>query len=179
MSQSVVLLKGPMISPLWMPVHTPQGNPTHEVSPRRGFLDGMIIIRPVYVSSFTLLSLWHLTYCVHSLRRSLFVPSASLPIYLKTFHATDVLRLIVLLRKVCPTELRTNRPAEKCRICNKRASGQTTTNLCLKEVWKPKTLKNMRAWEKAPKRLNDTRTCLLYTSPSPRDQRGSRMPSSA
>ena len=24
-----------------------------------------------------------------------------------------------------------------------------------------------------------TRTCLLYTSPSPRDQRGSRMPSSA
>ena len=25
----------------------------------------------------------------------------------------------------------------------------------------------------------DIRTCLLYTSPSPRDQRGSRMPSSA
>ena len=25
----------------------------------------------------------------------------------------------------------------------------------------------------------DARTCLLYTSPSPRDQRGSRMPSSA
>ena len=25
----------------------------------------------------------------------------------------------------------------------------------------------------------NTRTCLLYTSPSPRDQRGSRMPSSA
>ena len=25
----------------------------------------------------------------------------------------------------------------------------------------------------------DTHTCLLYTSPSPRDQRGSRMPSSA
>ena len=25
----------------------------------------------------------------------------------------------------------------------------------------------------------DTTTCLLYTSPSPRDQRGSRMPSSA
>ena len=32
-----------------------------------------------------------------------------------------------------------------------------------------------------PRRLGDayTRTCLLYTSPSPRDQRGSRMPSSA
>ena len=27
--------------------------------------------------------------------------------------------------------------------------------------------------------LSDVRTCLLYTSPSPRDQRGSRMPSSA
>ena len=26
---------------------------------------------------------------------------------------------------------------------------------------------------------NDHNTCLLYTSPSPRDQRGSRMPSSA
>ena len=27
--------------------------------------------------------------------------------------------------------------------------------------------------------LADSGTCLLYTSPSPRDQRGSRMPSSA
>ena len=27
--------------------------------------------------------------------------------------------------------------------------------------------------------LGDSFTCLLYTSPSPRDQRGSRMPSSA
>ena len=27
--------------------------------------------------------------------------------------------------------------------------------------------------------LNRPRSCLLYTSPSPRDQRGSRMPSSA
>ena len=27
--------------------------------------------------------------------------------------------------------------------------------------------------------LDFTKTCLLYTSPSPRDQRGSRMPSSA
>ena len=26
---------------------------------------------------------------------------------------------------------------------------------------------------------NEVQTCLLYTSPSPRDQRGSRMPSSA
>ena len=27
--------------------------------------------------------------------------------------------------------------------------------------------------------INEVRICLLYTSPSPRDQRGSRMPSSA
>ena len=27
--------------------------------------------------------------------------------------------------------------------------------------------------------IHEDRTCLLYTSPSPRDQRGSRMPSSA
>jgi len=27
--------------------------------------------------------------------------------------------------------------------------------------------------------VSQTKTCLLYTSPSPRDQRGSRMPSSA
>ena len=30
-----------------------------------------------------------------------------------------------------------------------------------------------------PHAANDTSACLLYTSPSPRDQRGSRMPSSA
>ena len=29
------------------------------------------------------------------------------------------------------------------------------------------------------RKLLGTNTCLLYTSPSPRDQRGSRMPSSA
>ena len=43
-------------------------------------------------------------------------------------------------------------------ICNRRASKQTTTNLSLKEVLKPTTLKNMRAWEKSLKRLKDTRT---------------------
>ena len=42
-----------------------------------------------------------------------------------------------------------------------------------------KTLQNTTEndlYEQSIKRLN---TCLLYTSPSPRDQRGSRMPSSA
>ena len=33
--------------------------------------------------------------------------------------------------------------------------------------------------ELIPKRSTSFGTCLLYTSPSPRDQRGSRMPSSA
>ena len=32
---------------------------------------------------------------------------------------------------------------------------------------------------KTGKKTEDGKTCLLYTSPSPRDQRGSRMPSSA
>ena len=36
-----------------------------------------------------------------------------------------------------------------------------------------------REIETARKRYGDSSTCLLYTSPSPRDQRGSRMPSSA
>ena len=46
MSQSVVLLKGTVISLLWMPVHKLQGTSTHEVSPRRGFFNGKITIQP-------------------------------------------------------------------------------------------------------------------------------------
>ena len=38
--------------------------------------------------------------------------------------------------------------------------------------------KILKAKEEAEKLLKD-KNCLLYTSPSPRDQRGSRMPSSA
>ena len=34
-------------------------------------------------------------------------------------------------------------------------------------------------WRKSAVSLNTSYPCLLYTSPSPRDQRGSRMPSSA
>ena len=37
----------------------------------------------------------------------------------------------------------------------------------------------MRDWRTGQVIGIDPRTCLLYTSPSPRDQRGSRMPSSA
>ena len=33
--------------------------------------------------------------------------------------------------------------------------------------------------ERVPERTPHAKGCLLYTSPSPRDQRGSRMPSSA
>ena len=33
--------------------------------------------------------------------------------------------------------------------------------------------------EKFDEQMGDSKLCLLYTSPSPRDQRGSRMPSSA
>ena len=45
---------------------------------------------------------------------------------------------------------------------------------------KCQTVLNTKADEvKMLKDFTDTVTCLLYTSPSPRDQRGSRMPSSA
>ena len=47
-----------------------------------------------------------------------------------------------------------------------------------KAMW----LKILRVQEKVPKNDNEyllCDICLLYTSPSPRDQRGSRMPSSA
>ena len=39
--------------------------------------------------------------------------------------------------------------------------------------------KNPSATEVINKNIAHNQTCLLYTSPSPRDQRGSRMPSSA
>ena len=43
-----------------------------------------------------------------------------------------------------------------------------------------KTLENVdREPERLPTADSEPHTCLLYTSPSPRDQRGTRMPSSA
>ena len=39
--------------------------------------------------------------------------------------------------------------------------------------------KAQRAYNQAHRVMLDLQLCLLYTSPSPRDQRGSRMPSSA
>ena len=39
--------------------------------------------------------------------------------------------------------------------------------------------KNAGVLEMGPEFVIPTKICLLYTSPSPRDQRGSRMPSSA
>ena len=59
-----------------------------------------------------------------------------------------------------------------------------TLNLVLEEMdrlWLP-VEKSWRLNERhygALQGLNKAETCLLYTSPSPRDQRGSRMPSSA
>ena len=34
-------------------------------------------------------------------------------------------------------------------------------------------------WPRGTNNMGELKACLLYTSPSPRDQRGSRMPSSA
>ena len=45
-----------------------------------------------------------------------------------------------------------------------------------RDEWKDRALRVAAEMENLKRR---SETCLLYTSPSPRDQRGSRMPSSA
>ena len=46
--------------------------------------------------------------------------------------------------------------------------------------WLMTVLDDFKMWMQGPQgRLNRKETCLLYTSPSPRDKRQSRMPSSA
>ena len=47
------------------------------------------------------------------------------------------------------------------------------------DVWLVDTQDDYAIIQNVEKQLNVNLTCLLYTSPSPRDQRGSRMPSSA
>ena len=42
-----------------------------------------------------------------------------------------------------------------------------------------KTIQKRSTYSGEDDHSGDSNTCLLYTSPSPRDQRGSRMPSSA
>ena len=51
--------------------------------------------------------------------------------------------------------------------------------LLLKEKDKSKANKFFSKFQSILMQVAKTRICLLYTSPSPRDQRGSRMPSSA
>ena len=45
--------------------------------------------------------------------------------------------------------------------------------------WSQVTVDDRSDWSAGQSGAVDSRSCLLYTSPSPRDQRGSRMPSSA
>ena len=47
------------------------------------------------------------------------------------------------------------------------------------KVRRPKIREAVRSDLRMMEKLAELATCLLYTSPSPRDQRGSRMPSSA
>ena len=46
-------------------------------------------------------------------------------------------------------------------------------------VWASEKEANISYFEFASRMYEKLKACLLYTSPSPRDQRGSRMPSSA
>ena len=50
---------------------------------------------------------------------------------------------------------------------------------CIKKWNKPMALKGVMSVEDAKRAIDIGCTCLLYTSPSPRDISGSRMPSSA
>ena len=85
-------------------------------------------------------------------------------------------------------------PGEIHAIMGRNGSGKTTTaNIIMGhpdfEVEKGdvllegESLLELEAWERARKGVflsfQYPQACLLYTSPSPRDQRGSRMPSSA
>ena len=55
------------------------------------------------------------------------------------------------------------------------------TDVGLHIMCSPRNLRDMKEWTKDWTNVTITWNpfCLLYTSPSPRDQRGSRMPSSA
>ena len=56
-------------------------------------------------------------------------------------------------------------------IANEFTCGKTPLNEVIENFYNTKVAKEIRN--------KRSETCLLYTSPSPRDQRGSRMPSSA
>ena len=56
---------------------------------------------------------------------------------------------------------------------------QSLNNVYARQESSPQTISNDVGEKLAKAVLTPLHTCLLYTSPSPRDQRGSRMPSSA
>ena len=58
-------------------------------------------------------------------------------------------------------------------------SNQTTWRLCKMNLAIRGIDSSQVKWNNEGSFLNNAHNCLLYTSPSPRDQRGSRMPSSA
>ena len=64
---------------------------------------------------------------------------------------------------------------EKVALLGKSGSGKTTLISVLNGTIKP-TQGEVKLFNKSFEELN---SCLLYTSPSPRDKRQSRMPSSA
>ena len=65
------------------------------------------------------------------------------------------------------------------RNIERRSKRQTVRRSSQLENQTPDNVFKMRLSEMAQKQTENSYSCLLYTSPSPRDQRGSRMPSSA
>ena len=81
----------------------------------------------------------------------------------------------------CPcTGGQSQRQARRHRIAQRGGGGSNWDGTA--EVFDPETFDVLARYNLVPdieERFAEINDCLLYTSPSPRDQRGSRMPSSA
>ena len=83
------------------------------------------------------------------------------------------------MRNLIPAELIAKVNFDKTEAYSLRADGQVFLLKILDYTDANEIAPKSFALEKIKLRLLRDRSCLLYTSPSPRDQRGSRMPSSA
>ena len=71
------------------------------------------------------------------------------------------------------------RAASGAKVTARLLSSEVIRIATLYEVSEEVSLRLVRLYGAEVEKILGYRPCLLYTSPSPRDQRGSRMPSSA
>ena len=81
--------------------------------------------------------------------------------------------------KLDPSQLHPMRPLRPMRPVGTTSSDVANVGLDESRVSKVDAVQAVAAAEVALEKAEEATDCLLYTSPSPRDQRGSRMPSSA